>query len=376
MKIAGWIRALAVTALVASACNSAPTAGAAPSPSASPTAAAISPKPSPTPASNQCPPPSNRCLALVTLRGSGSYVVRDLTDIAHPKTVSNLGAISGPVFVSATELSYANDTSLFRMPLSGSPKTLVVKPGGGGGWSPDGQAVVYTTASSTDPYTGKITVHQFKGGHDQVLGTAPPGGAGGCEYITSCTLPNWLDSRLSFSPDGTLISMVMDGFGMSVFRVWALDGTLLTSNDSKGSTMSAWSGQSLYFDGPTGVESWRDGLISTFLAKAHWVKPSASPAGGQVVYTIRDSHGWGHIGMVDTATGKARELKADRTDAVFLTSRFIWYQGERACTAAESCGSHPPFHPLNGKTYIYDLQTGTETESIITGVSDVWPHPA
>jgi hypothetical protein len=29
-----------------------------------------------------------------------------------------------------------------------------------------------------------------------------------------------------------------------------------------------------------------------------------------------------------------------------------------------------------GKTYIYDLQTGTETESIITQVFDVWPHPA
>jgi hypothetical protein len=27
-----------------------------------------------------------------------------------------------------------------------------------------------------------------------------------------------------------------------------------------------------------------------------------------------------------------------------------------------------------GKTYIYDLQTGTETESRITAVYDVWPH--
>jgi hypothetical protein len=280
------------------------------------------------------------------------------------------------VFASATEVSYANDTGLFRMPLIGSPKTLVVKAGGGGDWSPDSQAVVYTTASSTDVYTGKITVHQFRGGNDQVLGTTPPGGGGGCESIASCTLPNWLDSRLSFSPDGTLISIVVDGFGMSVFRVWTVDGTLLTSNDSKGITMSAWSGQSLYFDGRSGVESWRDGVTSTFLAKAYWVKPSASPAGGQVVYTERDSHGWGHIRMVDTATGKVRELKAARTDAVFLTSRFIWYQGERACTAAESCGSHPAFHPLSGKTYIYDLQTGTETESIITSVSDVWPHAA
>jgi hypothetical protein len=27
-------------------------------------------------------------------------------------------------------------------------------------------------------------------------------------------------------------------------------------------------------------------------------------------------------------------------------------------------------------TYIYDLQTGTEWESIITNVADAWPHGA
>jgi hypothetical protein len=366
-----WIRALALSALLASACGPAPAVGSVSSPSPAPSPTATS-----TPAPGQCQAPSNPCLALVTLRGSDSYVVRDLTDIAHPKTVSNLGAISGPVFVSATELSYADDTSLFRMPLSGSPKTFVVKPGGRVQCSPDGKADVYINDSSTDPNTGKITAHQFKGGHDQVLGTAPPGGGGDCQTIASCSLSNWLDSRLTFSPDGTLISMVMDGFGMSVFRVWTSDGTLFTSNDSKRFTMSAWSGKSLYFDGPSGVEAWRDGASSNFLAKAFWLMPCASPAGGQHVYTTRDSHGWGHVSIVDTATGKARELKAARTDAVFLTSRYIWYQGERACTAAEYCGPHPPVHPLSGKTYIFDLQDNTETESIITSVADIWPHAA
>lgn len=374
MKTTAQIRALVVIAVLATACGSGPAPAANISPASTPiptpTAIAIPPQP------GLCQAPSNPCLALVTLRGSDSYVVRDLTDINHPKTVSNLGAIYGPGFVSATELSYADDASLFRMPLSGSPKTLVVKPGGGGEWNPDGSAVVYETASTTDIDTGKITVHQFTGGHDQVLGTTPLGGEGDCQTIAGCSLPNWMDSRLSFSPDGTLIAMVVDGFGMSVFRVWTSDGTLLTSNDSKSFTMTAWSGQSLYFDGRNGVESWRNGATSTFLAKAYWVKPSASPAGGQIVYTMRDSHGWGHIRIVDTATGKVRELKADRTDAVFLTSRFIWYRGERACTAAEYCGSDPATHPLSGKTYIYDLQTGTETESIITSVSDVWPHAA
>jgi hypothetical protein len=31
---------------------------------------------------------------------------------------------------------------------------------------------------------------------------------------------------------------------------------------------------------------------------------------------------------------------------------------------------------LSGKTYIYDLNTGTEFESVITDIADVWPHSA
>ena len=65
-----------------------------------------------------------------------------------------------------------------------------------------------------------------------------------------------------------------------------------------------------------------------------------------------------------------------RSEPVFLTSRYIWYQGERDCVPADGCGTNPPFHPASGKTYIYDLQDGTETGSVITSVADVWPHAA
>lgn len=360
MKTADWIRALAVTALMASACSSAPAVGNAPSPSAS-TSPASTPVASPSP---------QAYLALVTLRGSSSYVVRDLTDINNPKTVSNLGAISAPVFVSGTEISYAVDSNLYRAPLAGTPISLVTSKAGAGVWNPDGNAVLYTTAF--DPST--TSVHQLRAGQDQVLGSVPGGGVGGCESVAGCAIANLLDFRLLYSPDGTHISLVTTGFSGSSFRAWSPNGTLLTSSDVYGPTMSVWSGASLYFRDLKGVEVWRDGVVSPFLPGVAWIKPRASSAAGQIVYTARDSNGWGHVYVVDTTTRKVRELKSARTDAVFLTPRYVWYQGERACVASDVCGARPPFHPLSGKTYIYDLQTGTETESVITSVADIWPH--
>jgi hypothetical protein len=219
-------------------------------------------------------------------------------------------------------------------------------------------------------------VHLLKAGRDQVLGSIPGGGSGGCESIAGCSIANSLDFRLLYSPDGTKISLVALGFTGSVFRIWSSDGKLLSSSDAQGPTMSAWSGSSLYFRDANGVEVWRDGATSLFLNRQTWIGPKGSPSGGQIVYVVRDSSGWGHTIVVNTTNLLLRELKKGRVNPVFLTSRYIWYQGERACVAADACGAKPPLLPLSGKNYIYDLQTGTETESTITSVSDIWPHPA
>jgi hypothetical protein len=303
-------------------------------------------------------------------------VVRDLTDINHPTTVSSLEAVSQPVFVSETDISFEDEFGLERSPLAGSPKTSIANPGGGlFTWSPDGSTYIYVTLDTSTT----ATVHQVSSGREQVLGsisTGPNGGVSGCETIAGCEIGNSLDFRLSYSPDGGLISLVINSFGASNFRIWSSDGKLLRSSDSQGLTMSVWSGPSLYFRDANGVEMWREGLVSPFLPSVQWITPKGSPGGGQIVYTARDSAGWGHVYLVDTATKQVRELRSARSNAVFLTSRYIWYEGERACVAADACGTHPPFHPLSGKTYMYDLQTGIETQSSITSVADVWPHPA
>ncbi|TMD11500.1 MAG: hypothetical protein E6I27_03855 [Chloroflexi bacterium] len=320
-------------------------------------------------------PPSqstSRPLALVTLRGNDQVIVSDLTDISYIKTLASVGTSLAPVFVSASELSYADESGLVRAPLAGAPKTVVSgQVVGLFGWSPDGSSVVYTTESAAG-----MDVHQLTAGVDRVLGSAPSGGVGGCETIAGCAIANSLDFRLVYSPDGTYVSLVVSGFAPSTFRLWSADGKLVRSTDAQGTTMSVWSGGTLYFRDAGGVEMWRNGAVSNFLPGVAWIRPKASPDGGKIVYAARDSSGWAHSYVVDTTTREIREIKTARAEPIFLTSRYIWYRGERACVETDLCGPQPPTHPSSGTTYIYDLQNGTETETAITSVSDVWPHAA
>ncbi len=365
-RIGAWLPVIALIALLGSACASSPGAGRAASVARTTPFSSVSQIPT-TPVVQPA-----RTLALVTLRGSNSIVVRDITDINHPKTVSSLGQLSEPQFVSETELSYSSGGGLVRTPLAGSPITAVEQsPPAAFAWSPDGRSVAYVIQTDSG-----FHVHLLNAARDRLLGGTPPEGVGGCETIAGCAIVNSLDFRLSYSPDGKSISLVFNGFGGSVFRIWSPDGKVIRSSDTQKATMSVWSSNALYFRDPAGVQVWRDGADSQFLPGVAWIKPQASPGGGQVVYAARDSSGWARTYVVDTTTRQVRELKMARTNPVFLTSRYVWYQGERACLAIDDCGSQPPLHPLNGLSYIYDLQDGTETESIITNVYDVWPHPA
>src|SRR5213593_4411894 len=185
----GWIQLVAATALLAAGCGSGsgPAAGAVTS--SSPTTIA------------SAPPASSVSLALVTLRGGGHIVVRDITDIGHPTTVATLG-ISPPQaqFISATELSYldptfigdfaTNPSNLIRAPLAGSPGTLVVKAGHGivlYAWAPDGKTAAYVTTTND-----KSELHLVTGENDRLVGSMASI-LGGCEtpscaYLTEFRL--------------------------------------------------------------------------------------------------------------------------------------------------------------------------------------------
>jgi hypothetical protein len=347
---------VAVTAVLAAACGSGNTP---------PVAALTSPSSTPTATSTPTPAPTTS-LALVTLRGSNQVVVRDITDINNPKTVGTLAVPNQPRFVSATVMSDVDSTSLYQMPLSGSPKTVVVKAAislGLFAWTSDGKTAGYVTTDG---------LHVITAGRDSKFGGPLPVASGyGCES-QECA-DSW-DSRLAFSPDDAYVSMLVLSGPVTGFKLWTSDGKLLTSPAAQAPTMSVWSGRSFYFRDSGGVEVWRDGTTSRFLSGVQWVRPKGSPAGGLIVYEARDVSGLAHSYVVDTVSKKVRELNAGRSEPVFLTSRYVWYAGERLCLPTDQCAIGPTIR--TGKAYIYDLQDGTESSSLITSVLDVWPHAA
>lgn len=284
-----------------------------------------------------------------------------------------------PRLVSATEFAYLDPdvigdfatypANLMRAPFSGSPKTLVASAAHGivlYAFAPDGRTAAYL---STHSFGSEL--HLVTGGNDRLVSSMPPI-FGGCES-QSCAFR--MDLRFTYSPDGKYISLTQS-LGGPNFRLWSSEGKLLKSNpDGSSYSMSVWSGGSLYFVDGNGVWVWRDGVTTPFLSGVRWIRPKGSPDGSHIVYAASDSAGTTHVYVVDTATSSIREIKKFRREPVFLTSRYIWYQGERACVAADHCDNSLPV-TWNGTDYIFDLQDGTEATSIIDEVYDVWPHAA
>ncbi|MEP6753046.1 MAG: hypothetical protein ABI959_09895, partial [Candidatus Dormiibacterota bacterium] len=243
MKTAGWLRLAGIAALLTVGCGTmtpaaaklspTPTVILGSDPSPAPVATSLptpmpiprsTPKASPKPAPNPCPavPATtplawNPNLALVTLRGSGCIVVRDITDINHPRTIGNLGLDPQPQFVSATTLSYVDaKRGLLRTPLAGAPRTPIA---GGASrfftWSPDGETAAYLSSGATGPQP-PMQLHLVRAGKDRVVSTMPGlPSVFGCES-QACS-DGW-DFHLSYSPDGRFITWAQNI--TDVFRMW------------------------------------------------------------------------------------------------------------------------------------------------------------
>jgi hypothetical protein len=314
-------------------------------------------------------------------------VLRDITDIDHPSTVAVTDwpagwrgdGLQSPSFVSASTISYAADKSLMRLTMPGSgPESVAVACGYDSivafRWSPDAQSFTYLLEDSdlANP-AHAFQWHLVSGGVDRVIGNAPTWchcGAGSIDNSLT----------VAFSPDGQFVSLVDYMQGGTNLQVRRLDGSLVGTeirgkpNGPDMATWSVWSGADIFYRDRAGVERWRDGVIKQFLPGVAWLHPWASPTGDQIAYAVQGSDGLSRVSVVETATGRVRQLSSQpRTYPVFLTPRYIWYRGERLCTSSDPMCRRAI---LTGNTYIYDLQNGTESESIITDIADVWPHGA
>lgn len=315
-------------------------------------------------------------LELVHLKGApDTEVVRDITDIVNPRTVDQFTGVQA-TFVTAHEVTYVAGPALMRRPLCGSPWKVVQPTRGLYGyvypyarpytWSSDGKTLAYLTLSDA-----QSEVHVIQGGRDRVFATLPTlSPSHGCIY-QSCS--DQSDLRLQYSPSGAHIALVQNVGGPSL-RVWSSDGKVVASSDAETSLMSVWSGDSLYFMDDKGIEVWRSSGQSPLMPGVAWIRPRASPAGGQIVYAARDTSGMSHILLLDPASGRTREIAKARSEPAFLNTHLIWYQEERACLAADNCSSAK--FTATGRTFIYDLQDASETESVIQSVDDAWPHGA
>lgn len=399
MRRAWWLAGFLV-ALSACASTSAPVALITPSPSAAvaspssaPSASTTRPSPSespvPTPSAEPSPSPGcpatrgvpkfgpsivgSRNLAIVRLQGSTKAVIRDVTDISHPATVASLNIPSAyPRFVGPNDVSWLwsdEYTNLFRTSIAGGTNIVVATCAALFDWSPDGTAAVYISSDGE-----KSALRQVVNGLDQKLADLPRFPAVDCES-QGCA-DNWF-FNIALSADGSLISLI-ESFGgpQTTFRIFKRDGTpVFDGGADSGATMAVWSGESLYFRDAQGVQVWRGGnTFSSVLPRVAWIYPKASPGGGQILFTVRDASGLPRVEILDTASSSVRQLSGGADRPAFLTSRYVWYEGIRLCGSSDQC----PFTPVTptGKTYVFDLQTGIASGSIITEVMDTWPHGA
>lgn len=390
-------------ALVLLACGGSSPQGSTPTPTATarptPTVAAtVTPTPTataaPTPTSATPPVPgqvSVHCdsvptptslLVLGRLAGSTAAVVRDITDLANPRTDCNLGGANGVRMVAATRVAYTSgEASTIHLLVAdltnGSSSQVVAFPIAGFGsgsfaFSADGTSVTYLAGDSTG-----LTWHLLSGGSDRVLATYPAVPGRGVD-------PDNDDLFLGFSPDGRFVALVQtftkgstsDTMGLEVRSV--ADGSVALGVDD--ATMATWggTGSTLVYRTRAGAAyKWPGTFPLQVSPSLKWIRPRPSPDGRFIIYTLRDASGLGHVYTMDLGDNSIHQVSgADGRDTPsFLTSTLVWYQGERLCTAAEECFLGPPVKNT-GVTYINDVGGGKESVSRITEVDDIWPHVA
>src|SRR5690348_11597323 len=266
---------------------------------------------------------SDRNLVLGRVTGSASTVVRDITDIAHPRNIATLQLASTtldpwgpwkPAFIGGTQVADGTDSSLSVLALPSAQRTIVYQGCPYGfvtfGWNPSGDYLTYVREvdfpSGNPPWY--FEWHLVGHGSDQLLATTPAW----CHCDGEGPADNY-SLAAGFSPDGTYVFFVESGVGLGAgavagIQIVTLHGDLVSKIPDAG--MPVWSGDDLYFRNSSGVFKWHAGTTTQVLDGIQWIRPNGSPAEGQVVYWLRGADGLGRVFLLDQATGTTRPLSS------------------------------------------------------------------
>lgn len=366
-----------MVAVLATACGTAT-----PRPGTSSPNGVMTPSPSPS-ATPTAPATSFQALIVRDYGSDGSEV--DLYNSATQKTSTIPTADFAPNparFAPGGRISYMTSAGhLVSQNLDGSARRVEVAiPILQYGWGPDG-SLAYTAETNSPNDNGELVIRPAHGASTTVdLG-------GGVGYP-------WTDwqSKVEFSPDGTLVLAVQFGYlhpdsarsAFSTLQVRRLDGSLAfarpgpkTEDESSGGcpdvSMAAWGPDGkLYFCDSRGINvaDMDTGADRTLQAGVRWWDPDVSPDGTYVVFqtgTVRHVSTEplriqnGPLELLDTNTGETVPgfQRANGSLAQFVSPTRIWFY-EYGTAGGERAHAGTPI-------LSYDLSTDTESQTGLTG---------
>jgi hypothetical protein len=317
--------------------------------------------------------------ALLVMQGSPSILLADVSDATHPKTICTLSGAWSPELVTQRMISWsatqtpgsAGQSMLVTLDMFAGVTTIVARWQGGlfmdglHSWSPDEGALAYVTSDSS-----AVNLHLLTGGGDRSVATLGPVPGRGVDSGQD-------DSFLGFSADGAYFALVQtftgSGDRLQVRRT--KDGTLAFSQAT--GTMATWSstGSKLYFrePGQTTIHQWDPtGGVSELIPLAQsWLRPVSDAGDDNVAYTVRDASGIPHVWIYGHGGRSGGELGNVRSSPLFLNAGTLFLVEETPCGA--NCGLGPQTAP-DGKTFVYNLGTQTETASSIASALGSWPR--
>lgn len=318
--------------------------------------------------------------ALIVLQGTTSPRLADVSDPLHPRTICTFTGTGwqpqlvtqGLISWSATQTPASPGLSVIvTLSLFTGTSAVVASWQGGGfidglhAWSPDLSSIVYVTSDAT-----AVQLHQLSGGGDRLVAALGAVAARGLN-------PSEDDAFLGFSADGQYFAFVQTvtstGDQLQVRRT--ADGGLAYSQAN--ATMAAWgsTGSKLYFrqQSTSVVNVWdpKAGVAQAFAQRAAWIRPATDVGDDYLAFTVRDSAGIPHVWLYGHGGQAGGELANVRSTPSFLNAASVFLVEEAPC--GSSCGIGPATQP-DGKTFVYNIGTQTETASTIASNLGSWPR--